>query len=783
MALTVVMAAVVGGSLYVYSWLKNSVPATEGTITIEGVNQDVEITYDKMGVPQIWAKTEHDGYFALGYLHASDRMFQMDMARRLAQGRMSELLGKVTLESDISQRQIGHYRIAQAALSKLNESNKLLLQAYADGVNSYKKVSGAPPFEYLLLGASFKDWSDYDCLALLSFQTWLSDALQNHDLFYLQLREKIGEEKAGSLCGTYPDWAPVTIPEVRKIGQLNNVTSIKNMMSPIQPNELTPYLMSNSSNCWVVAPSKSASGQAILASDPHLPINQLPQFWYMVGLHIKEKNLNVLGISAPGLPFISMGHNGRVAWAFTAGGVDVTDFYSEQINPDDTSEYLTPSGWKKFEYVTDTISASGQNTPIVLTTKLTRHGPILKDTQSAGEKAFHWAGYDADLNLSCSSGFQLPEVDRFEKFQKIVTSLGALNANWLYADKAGNVGYQLGTPIAIRPSNANCAARPGWTDEFEWQGYYPLVKTPHSFNPSQGWLASCNNLSTRATDYPLAGSYAADRILRISELMNGHEQVSSKDCQQFQQDRIDDYLKRWRWETARLLVELGHQELADSINNWNGSTGLDSRETAIILTFLSQLKKMTFADELGDMYSGVRTLWLDEVYENKSDFYWFDDVATAAVESRDTIALRAMAASLEIVGDKTWKDFNSLTMRHPMSGVPLLGGLLDLNRGHWVWPGSAGTLNASHLVAHDDNSFETIVGPSWRFVIDFSDVDGAMFVLPAGNSGNPMSPHFFDFNKMWQEGKYWNIPISEERVKARAVSKLLLKPASNAKSD
>ncbi|MGH8015290.1 MAG: penicillin acylase family protein, partial [Candidatus Zixiibacteriota bacterium] len=187
MVLTVVLATFAGGSLYLYMWLKNSVPNTSGEIVIEGIENSIEITYDQMGIPQIWAKTERDGYLALGYLHASDRMFQMDMARRMSHGRMSELLGNVTLETDKTQRQIGHNRMAKRALSNLDESNKLRLQAYADGVNAYKKVSGAPPFEYLLLGATFEDWSVYDCLTLLSFQTWYSDALQNHDKYYLEL--------------------------------------------------------------------------------------------------------------------------------------------------------------------------------------------------------------------------------------------------------------------------------------------------------------------------------------------------------------------------------------------------------------------------------------------------------------------------------------------------------------------------------------------------------------------------------------------------------------------
>ncbi len=776
MLLTVVLAICVGGSLYLYFWIKHSIPVREGTIELGGIKEPVEMTFDSMGIPQIWSKSETDGFFALGYLHASDRMFQMDMARRVSQGRLSELLGNVTLEMDKRQRQIGHNRLAKKALGQLDETNRLRLQAYADGVNAYKGSSGALPFEYLLLGAAFDEWTVYDCLTLLSYQTWYSDALQNHDQFYLEFVKKVGEEKARSLFYFYPDWAPVTIPGSSKLGYLNRTPSLEMPINRYQES-FGNYLMSNSSNSWVIGPDKSVSGRAMLASDPHLQINQLPQFWYMLGLHIEENNTDVLGISTPGLPFFIMGHNGQSAWAFTAGGIDVTDFYTEKVNPENSDEYQTHSGWSKFDFSIDTILVSGLDTPVVLTTKISRHGPVLYESDSGLCQSFYWAGFDVVINLAASSGFDLMQVNDFRSFQKIVTSLGALNANWMYADQSGNIGYQLGTPLPKRRGNPNQFSRPGWTNDFEWSGYYSLDKTPHVQNPSQKWLASCNNLSTRSSEFPpMSGSFAADRIMRISELLNQKNEFSINDFQTFQFDRTDNYLLRWRWTIAKYLLESGQHELSELINNWNGSTGLDSKETALTMAFLNELRRLTFSDELGEMYQGVRTIWMDEVFHNKNYEFWFDDINTDTIESKEDIARLAVNKAVEIVGQKTWRDFNSLTMRHPMAGVPILGGLLALNRGTLAWPGTAGTLNASYLIANEDNSFETIVGPSWRFLIDFADIDGALFVLPAGNSGNPMSPHFFDFNQMWQEGKYWNIPISKERVKAKAASTLILNP-------
>ena len=788
MVVSLCLAVVLGGGFYVYFWLKNSVPIREGIISTNALDREVEITFDRMGIPQIWAETEHDGYFALGFLHANDRLFQMDMARRMSQGRMAELLGKLALESDQRQRRIGHNRIADAAINNLSEANSRKLQAYTDGVNYYQKTAKALPFEYLLLGKEFEDWKVYDCLTLLSFQSWFSDALQNHDEFFLKLSEAVGEELAKSLCFVYPDWAPVTVPEARVIGMKEPAKSANEYMKLKVPVKTkwnpshTPYLMTNSSNAWVVGPGKSKSGQAMLASDPHLQINQLPQFWQMIGLHIKETNLNVLGITAPGLPFVIMGHNGAAAWAFTAGGVDITDYYLEEINAEDSTEYRTASGWQKLEFVVDTIFAADLDSSVILKTSITRHGPVFdKLSESNKSYSFRWAGYDVDLNLSCSSAFALQEVTSFEEFRKIVTSLGALDASWLYADKDGNIGYQLGTPIPIRQTTNFCLPLSGNKAEHDWQGYYPLSQTPHSFNPEQNWLANCNNLPSRAEEFAeLSGSFIPGRIMRITELMNESEVISSTDLSKFQNDRVDVYLLRWKQVMLSALSKLGESDLAEMINSWDGSTSVESRETAIAVEFVEQLKKHIFEDELGELSGGVRSFWIDELFENTELHFWFDDLSTKnAVETASEISAKAMSAALRIVDGRSWGELNSLSMNHPMGRLPFVADFLNLNHGPWIWPGTSNSLNASYIVSNSQDGYSTVVGTSWRFVIDFADIVQAKFVLPSGNSGNPMSEHFFDFYDFWRYAGEWKVPLSYDRVKERAVSVLTIKPAQS----
>ncbi len=372
-----------------YVILKLSVPVTDGTVSLVEIERSIDITFDRMGICQVWAQTENDAYFALGYQHAADRMFQMDLSRRIATGRLSEMLGDVTREIDIFQRRIGHYRLAADALATLSEKNRKRLEAYAKGVNAYKQNCRSMPFEYRFLPVTFEEWTVADCLALLSFQTWFSNALMNRDEFYLELQDKVGRELAQSMVFPYPDWAPTTVPEKTALGWnlpderpslprtsgsilktpdvAGDAGAYSNLYEPFQRaiaaelfrNFSLPMQMTHSSNAWVVGPSKSTTGHAMLASDPHLELTRLPQFWYAAALHAEADSLNVLGITTPGLPFFVMGHNGQAAWAFTAGGIDVIDYRELEINPDNSNQYRADNEWLDFETITGFASFDG----------------------------------------------------------------------------------------------------------------------------------------------------------------------------------------------------------------------------------------------------------------------------------------------------------------------------------------------------------------------------------------------------------------------------------------
>ena len=772
-----ILALIVVFVIYAYVSFKNSLPQQDGKITVETLNKEVEITFDAKGIPQIWAQDEKDAYFAMGYLHASDRLFQMDLTRRISQGKLSELLGPAVLQFDVQQRIVGHTRIAQKYLSQLSDRSKKFLQAYVDGVNYYVKNCSALPFEYFVLRKDFEQWTLKDCMTILSFQTWFSNMLVSKDDFYVKIMEKLGPDAIKSFLVSYPKWAPKTVPQEN--GSLSyRQRFINNLSDQLFGSGGMPFLMAHSSNSWVISPQKSKSGKAMLASDPHLEVERLPQFWYYLGLHVKNEDLNGLGISTPGIPFIVMGHNGKAAYAFTVGGIDVTDYYQEKINEKDSTQYLTPDGWKKFKVYHETINVAGQKEPQKLDVRETIHGPILIDGDTlSAVYSLRWAGYEVDLAKSVDAGFRLIRIADYESFRQTVTAFGALDANWTYADINGNIGYQLGTPVPVRreDDDGNYPI-PGWEDDRGWQGFYALDKTPHSYNPERGWLATCNNKQDAANlDYDLKGVFAPDRIMRVSQLLASQEIFSVQDMKRFQMDTRDLFLLRWRESIASLLNKTGDTQKAEEIKAWNGDCSVNSKQAALVNQFLYDLRKRTFEDELGNLYKRITRSWLLEIY-NGSDERWFDNVNTKDIkESREDIALATIKSVINEVKGQTWGEMQKLTMRHPLSIVPVLSGLLDLEFEPFARGGTPGTINASFFFK-DKNGFKSIVGPSWRFVIDFSNPDAATMVLPAGNSGNPMSEHFKDFLPLWKSGERWNVPISQEKVYQKAISVLKFLP-------
>jgi penicillin amidase len=749
----------------VYYVLNASLPEYEGTLYLSELEAPVTVSFDALGIPQVWAQKENDMWFVLGWLHAQERLFQMEMTRRIASGRLAEMFGSEVISIDQLQRKFGHRRMAERALLQLDQRIEQKLSAYTNGINAWIDHTTILPFEFLLLNVEIEPWIPLDCIAVYSFQTWYSDYIQNNDALYSAMERQFGPDKAKELDAEYPLWAPTTVsmgfnPFINQDG------------------------IANASNGWVIAPQKSASGAAVLASDPHLDIYRLPQFWFAVGLHCQESDLNVFGVTTPALPYFAYGHNGRAAWAFTAGGVDVTDEYIEQLHPEDPFRYRTPDGWQKMDRITEEIYIKDEDYPQQIEIESTRHGPVIRRNDSLHyAHALHWAGFDVSLVTAMSNGFKALNTSDFEAFRSVVTQFGALNANWIYADKNGVIGYQLGTPIPIRNYTKNQFVLPGWDKQYDWDGYHPLENTPWQANPQNGWLATCNNKpAVDQIDYVLYGNFAPDRILRISELLESKNNLNRSDLKNFQSDFKSSYLLRWSESGAQILESLDEFEEAESVRNWSGEFAGDSHPAILIKCYLFYLKILTFNDELHEMRQELenphvfRDIVMEKVYFKNLE-HWFDDIGTTdSVETRETISREAMRMALAEVKDKSLGDLQFLTQGHPFSQNAVLDFLFDLSRGPFSRAGTNSTLNATTARKNPDGGFDVLVGPSMRLIIDFSDLNQTTVVFPAGQSGHPLSDHFFDFYELWSTDAEWTVPFERELVINQAESELRFIP-------
>jgi penicillin G amidase len=703
-------------------YLRRSVAPYEGTIAT-GVSAPVQITFDARGIPQIWAKTDADAHFAIGWLHASERLFQMELVRRLANGELTEVFGEAAFDTDAEQRRRGFARRARIDVRSLSPEARNATQRYIDGINAYIAQAKMLPPEFVLLRFRPREWELTDCLAISGYQTWFSHELMDQDRRYQQIIEKIGMPAQALSRAGHP-WSPPTVPGIPDLR------------------------MGVASNSWAVHASRSASKAALHASDPHLSIDQVPGLWYLAGLH-SEEGLNIVGATYGGAPFVVMGHNDDIAFSFTVASVDVIDYYDDRAVGVLAKERIPGKG-KSYD----------------LTIHRGKRGVMIDDKTS-----MHWAGFDFSTAAISEAALRLQKAKNFGEFRRAVTRFGALDANWIYSDRFGNIGYQLGAPIPIRDYDSY--VRQNANDpRTAWRGYRALEETPHALNPAQGFLASCNNQVVPAEwPYEIPGFYDPYRITRAHALLQSKR--SREEMHAMQLDLTSGLALRWKSLAAR-ASSAGNAKL---LNEWDGRMSAGSRAATLFAAWWRMLPKAIFEDELRSDWNNGRVL-VDEALTTRSSV--LDDKRTPEIETIDHIAKRAMADAAAIANDRTWGDASTLLVKHPLSRVKVLDSLLHLNRGPYPAPGDHGSLNANFF-GYDEasKSFRSRIGPSMRFVLDWSDVDSFSLVGALGQSGNPFSPHYDDFLAMMRRGERWNVPFSREKVFANKASMLTLTPGSS----
>jgi len=770
-------------------WLgRSQVDPTRGA-ALAGLRAPVEVWRDSLGVPHVWARDEEDLFRAIGYVHAQDRLFQMEMFRRVADGRLAEILGEGVVETDRFLRTVGMGRAAAENEARLDEEHRRMLQAYADGVNAWIRGHPGPlPPEFVTLRFTPEPWTVRNSLSIAKIMAWdLADWSVGLDV--QRALDAVGDSLGRDLLPFYPD-SGLTIlgsdadwegrgdapPATAPAAPLQRVSGVTLPDPPALALELLESASaSHASNSWVIGGSRTRSGKPILANDMHLAL-RAPAIWYLAALH--GGGFNLAGMTLPGVPVVVAGHSDRVAWGYTNAMVDDVDLFVEEVDSADPDRYRTPEGWARMTVRPETIQVKGKE-PVVQRVRTTRHGPVLSDVDDRGGTrviAMQWTAYAPSTEVVALLGMN--RARDADEFLRALRGFNNPHQNVVYADADGRFGYWMAGRVPIRRGGDGVLPAPGWTGEGDWTGWLTFDQHPHVDSPADGFVVTANNRQVGA-EYPhhITAHWADPwRAVRIREMVEAGRDLTAADVLAQQMDVRDAWALRHLPRAVRAAEGAGLAEAARELREWNGEARVDSRGAALFYVWYEELRTRVGADEFRGKTVYFPRSTLDRILARGSS-PWVDDVTTEEVETLDGLSQAAMRTAVETVGEKRWGELHRTTIGHPMGVVGALNRAFRLNIGPFANGGALHTVNVSGW-SERTPPFSNAYGSSQRHVVDMADPDGSGgFVIPSGQSGNPFSRHYRDQTPLWREGRLWLIPLDRGKAEARAVSRMTLSPA------
>jgi len=825
LALVLILVAAV--AVLLPGQIKASFPQTDGEIQVAGLDGQVDVYRDENGIPHIYASTEHDLFFAQGYVHAQDRFWQMDFQRHTSTGRLSELLGSNTVDIDKFLRTMGWERVARAEMALLDDTSMMMLEAYAAGVNAYlAEHSGTEiSLEYLFLnlinsGYTPAPWEPLHTVSWAKAMAW--DLRDNMDIEIERsiLLKTLGPQQMADLYPAYPADMPLIVPDF----EISEEPAIIQSNPGLQSDELAALMQGLDgriaaldailksdphadlgSNSWVVSGELTATGMPLFANDPHLGAS-VPSIWYQMGLHCQpvgpDCNYNAAGVTFVGAPGIVLGHNDSIAWGFTNVGPDVMDLFVIKVNPDDPYQYELNGEWVDMEVVIEEIVVAGSET-IELPVRITKFGPIVSDTygsltdldETSGLNlpesyavALKWTALEPGTTLQ--SLFHLNRAQNFEEFREAASQFVVPAQNLLYADIDGNIGYQMPGYIPLRAAGDGLFPAPGWTDEYDWQGYIPFEQLPYAYNPPSGYIVTANNAVVGAEyPYPIADmwdyGFRAERIVEMIENAPGPIDIA------YYQQMLGDNMNLGALPVVDALVAVDYEdarlnELRDLLASWNGAHDKESNGAALFVPVWKHLLANTFNDDLPEIAwpnAGGGSVWyvIMESLLAQPENAWWDDSATADRETRDDILKRSFADGVAEVEDKlgkdesrwAWGDLHTMTYEHDvMSNFPLIDKLF--NPGPYRIGGGNSIVNATSWGGNEDYSATST--PSKRTIFDLSNWQNALQITTVGQSGHATHPNYNNLAPLWANIEFIPLHWDLDAIQAAAEGHLILKP-------
>ncbi len=800
LVLAMLVAAVVA---FAYFVARSALPQLDGNLTVKGLSAPVKVTRDSHGVPAIEAATLEDLFLAQGYVTAQDRLWQMDIMRRFAAGELSEILGEDTLKIDREQRILGLRAAARKSLQTASARDRVYFDAYARGVNAFiESHARSLPIEFRILKYRPKPWQAEDSIVIANQMV--------KDLNYYSFEDTLAHEKILAKLGpeltadlyvnrSWHDRPPTVMrADLRDNDQENqgdsdddddddgpdtSVTQERGAAAEIWAQHAPEAV--NGSNDWVVSGAHTVTGKPLLSNDMHLG-HQMPNLWYEAHLKCVNQSgsLDVAGVTLPGMPYVIVGHNQRIAWGFTNVGPTVADAFIENFNAQ--GAYQTPQGWQQPEHRAEVIRVKDKP-DVTVDVMLTRHGPIVTDILPGETRqiALRWTLYD---------GLRMPFLDvdtaqNWEDYRKAFSQLDAPGQNVVYADVDGNIGYQTTGRVPIRAAGDGSLPVSGADNAHEWTGYIPFDKLPSIYNPSSGVIATANGRIT-PDGYPnsISAEWEAPwRTERIYHVLESGRKFAAADMLALENDI---HSENDLFVAERFVYAIDHackpsaraKQAADLMRNWDGRMLGSSAAPTIAVRSARELTRLLLEPRLGPApedpkrqeeslswktyHWEMQTVWLQNVLLHQPKRWLpekypnYDELLTAAVEA----AVNGPSAPQDLASWH-WGSVNAVEIDHPVLGkIPFIG--------RWTAPGikeqSGSAYTVKAVTAHH--------GPSERFTANLADLDQSTLNTVTGQGGNFLSPYYMDQWKAWYEGSTFTLPFTSQAVQATGAHRLVLEP-------
>jgi penicillin amidase len=776
-----------------YLWFRSSLPQTSGTVTLAGLHRPVEIVRDTNAVPHIFAESPADAYFALGYVHAQDRLWQMEFTRRLGAGRLAEVLGEPAAKTDRFIRTLGFHRLAEGSVEALSVDVRAALDAYAAGVNAWLETrSGALPPEFVLFRVEPEPWKPADTLlwsrlmALRLGRNWQTELIRASLAERLEL-EDLPPELLGELWPEASPGSPITLSHA--------APDVGPLFDAIQEAPPPTLFSDGASNGWIVHGRLTETGKPILANDPHLSF-EAPILWYLA--RIEAPGLSVTGATIPGVPFTILGHNRQIAWGMTNAFGDTADLFVETVDPQDPDSYLTPDGPRPFVTRKEDFHVGGETIPI--TVRKTHHGPVISDVL---DDAARVGGADHVVALAMpalrpddrtvEALYAINRARDWDGFLAAAAKFHAPHVNLFFAATDGDIGFISAGRIPVRKAGDGRLPAPGSDGAHDWRGFIPFERLPRTHNPSSGRIVNANNgLVDDSYPYLIAHDWAEPfRAERIVEVLDAKNEHTIADSEALQMDVLSPAARRLL--PAMLTVtpaDASGRRAVALLSGWNHEMRRNRPEPLIYTAWRRHLAKALAEDELGDLLTDYwnlkdsrRTLFVEAALTRNR--HWCDDVATPERETCQSRLALALDRALEELAAKygsdmeawRWGSAHRATFSHRvLTKVPGVRWLADLSIES---DGGDDTVSRGETRSGlSGRPYAHVNGSGFRAVYDLSNLDNSRFIIATGQSGNFLAAYYSDLSRPWRDGGYIRIAGNPDGIASTAIARLSLRPAA-----